>query len=214
MSKPKNRAWLQITSGRGPDECALAVKKLCSRITKDAQLEGVPAEISDRVAGDKNGTYSSILICLSGPKAIAFSKPWLGSVQWICESPYRPRCKRKNWFVGLCLIEVSKIELLTLCSSDVTWKAMRASGPGGQHVNTTDSAVQAVHKPTGVQVSASDARSQHENKKSALEKLKAILLSRQQESLAKQKRNCWRKHDELERGSPVKVFVGMEFKER
>ena len=89
---------------------------------------------------------------------------------------------------------------------------MRASGPGGQHVNKTDSAVQATHKPTGLQVSASDERSQHANKKRALEKLEAILISRQQESARKQKQQHWQKHGELERGNPVKVFVGKEFK--
>lgn len=214
MSKQYNKAWLQITSGQGPDECALAVRKLVSRIVKDAGAANLTAELLDSVEGRKRGTYSSALLCLSGVKARAFSTAWLGTIQWVCESPYRRGYKRKNWFVGVSVFEVSSFENVVVRSCDVTWKTMRASGPGGQHVNTTDSAVQATHRPTGLQVTASDARSQHANKRLALEKLEVILASRQQEGLAKQKRDYWRKHNELERGNPVKVFVGKAFKER
>ncbi len=214
MSKEDNKVWLKITSGQGPDECALATRKLVSRIVKDARAAELTAELLDSVDGRKRGTYSSALLCLSGAKAKTFSKPWLGTIQWICESPYRYSYKRKNWFVGVSLFELPLFENMAVRSCDVIWKTMRASGPGGQHVNTTDSAVQATHQPTGLQVTASDARSQHANKKLALEKLEAILVSRQQEGLAKQKQDHWRKHSDLERGNPVKVFVGKEFKER
>jgi len=214
MSKQKAKIWLQITSGQGPDECALAARKLVSVIIKNARAAELSVELLDGIEGRKRGTYSSALIGLSGAKADAFSKAWIGTIQWICESPYRNAYKRKNWFVGVCLIELASCENVAVRSCDVTWKTMRASGPGGQHVNTTDSAVQATHMPTGLQVSAGDARSQHTNKKLALEKLEVILASRQQESLAMQKQDYWRKHRELERGNPVKVFVGKEFKKR
>ncbi|MBL4674035.1 MAG: peptide chain release factor H [Arenicella sp.] len=214
MSKQETKLWLQITSGQGPDECALAARKLVSRIMKDARTAETLAELLDGMEGRKRGTYSSALLCLSGAKSEAFSKVWVGTIQWICESPYRNGYKRKNWFVGVSLIKLPSSENMAVRSCDVTWKTMRASGPGGQHMNTTDSAVQATHKPTGLQVSAGDARSQHVNKKLALEKLEAILASRQQESLAKQKQDHWRKHSNLERGNPVKVFFGKEFKQR
>jgi peptide chain release factor len=214
MSKQETKIWLQITSGQGPDECALAARKLVSRIIKDARRAALSAELLDCVEGRNCGTYSSALLCLSGAKAEAFSIAWVGTIQWICESPYRRGYKRKNWFVGVSLIELPSFENMVVRSCDVTWKTMRASGPGGQHVNTTDSAVQATHKATGLQISAGDARSQHVNKKLALEKLEAILASRQQERLAKQKQDHWRNHSELERGNPVKVFFGKEFKLR
>ena len=66
-------------------------------------------------------------------------------------------------------------ELLTQC--DIT--ATRASGPGGQHVNKTDSAVQVLHRPTGIQLKVGESRSQHTNKQIALERLQKLLEQRQ-----------------------------------
>ncbi len=214
MNKPCEKTWVHVTSGQGPDECALAVHELVLRIVQEAAKAGVVADILDSVDGRKQGTYSSALLCLSGNGAKAFTKPWVGTIQWICQSPYRPHHKRKNWFIGANILEPLADEKIELKDGDITWKTARTSGPGGQHVNTTDSAVQATHHPSGVQVTASAMRSQHANKQLALEKLFAILLSRKRERAAKQAQEKWKKHYELERGNPVKIFVGMAFKEQ
>ena len=83
---------------------------------------------------------------------------------------------------------------------------MRASGPGGQHVNRTDSAVRVTHVPTGVQATAREERSQHRNRKLALARLirKLDVLTERQVTQAQEQR--WRAHHELQRGNPIRVF--------
>jgi len=67
-------------------------------------------------------------------------------------SPFRPEHQRKNWFVGIEVLE--QVENTHFHPRDVKWETMRASGPGGQHVNRTESAVRVTHMPTGIQASA------------------------------------------------------------
>jgi peptide chain release factor len=95
---------------------------------------------------------------------------------------------------------------------DVRMETLKASGPGGQHVNTTESAVRVVHIPTGLTTVASDERSQTANRKRALERL-AILVARQEEQLlAKADKKRWDSHNELIRGNPVRVYEAGKLK--
>lgn len=205
---------LQITSGQGPEECALAVRKVFETLSKAAARRGLAAEMLDSVPGRSSGTYRSLLLKLSGARAHSFARPWIGTIQWLCESPYRPGHERRSWFVGVSVVSAAAADHIELDTRDIDWKAVRASGPGGQHVNTTDSAVQAIHRPTGIRVTAAEERSQHANKKRALEKIRAVLSARLQDEKDKQAQKQWKMHLELERGSPVKVFAGKEFRER
>jgi peptide chain release factor len=83
---------------------------------------------------------------------------------------------------------------------------MRASGPGGQHVNRTESAVRVTHLPTGVQASAMEERSQHRNRKLALARLVQRLKELDEDRIGESRKEGWRKHRELERGNPVRIF--------
>jgi peptide chain release factor len=83
---------------------------------------------------------------------------------------------------------------------------MRASGPGGQHVNRTESAVRVTHLPTGLQASASEERSQHRNRKLALARLGAKLEGLKDQQQGEAGRRRWRAHHALERGNPAHVF--------
>ncbi|MGB0907230.1 MAG: peptide chain release factor H, partial [Maricaulaceae bacterium] len=154
--------YINITSGNGPRECQWVVVKLAQAFVKEAKREELEANIV--WDGEAVLTAPSLLLGLKGEGAKAFVNDRLGTVRWIGQSPFRKNHKRKNWFAGVNL--VPKLEdVPSLKESDIRYQTMKASGPGGQHVNKTESAVRAIHVPTGLTVTASDERSQFANKK-------------------------------------------------
>ena len=185
----QDSGWLQITSGQGPEECALAVKKITDIIMLEANQHKIETKIIAAHPDKQPGTYLSVLIHTQGEAVSSFMNRWQGTILWICPSPFRPGHKRKNWFIGIDAFLLPKTEDLELQLKDIGFQTMRASGPGGQHVNTTDSAVRAIHKPTGITVTASEERSQHQNKKLALAKLAAHLEKREELTLTQAKKN-------------------------
>lgn len=120
------------------------------------------------------------------------------------QSIYRPNHGRKNWFVGVSVVGMP--EMFHLNENEITYETFRASGPGGQHVNKTESAVRATHVPSGISVTASDRRSQPQNKKMAKERLLMKIALLQQSQNSKNEYRNWNNHNMLRRGNPVKVF--------
>ncbi len=208
-----DKCWLQITSGSGPIECALAVARLVPTLRKAAQNQGFEACLIDAVKGREKHTLLSALLSVSGQNAEVFATGWQGTHQWICQSPFRPHHKRKNWFIGVNLLATPRHFDNSIKSSDLTMQTCRSSGPGGQHANKTDSAVRLIHKPTGIIVNAQEERSQHMNKKLALARLTAMLENLAEARQADLDFSRWMKHKELERGNPVKIFRGLKFTE-
>ena len=198
------KVYMQITSGRGPAECCRVVALVLEKILKQAVAKGVKTEIVERETGPLNRTLLSAVISLQGGDYHALIEGWEGSVQWIAESPYRIYHKRKNWFVGVQTFTLSESQEAT--EAEIRYETLRASGPGGQHVNKTESAVRAVHIPTGMSVVASDQRSQWQNKKLATERLLLKLASWSIEQAMIQAQANWSNHNCLQRGNPVKVI--------
>ena len=195
---------LMISAGTGPRECEYAVRGIARAFMREAKAAGLKSEL---IEGENAG---SILIRIVGPGSEEFAKARIGTVQWIGQSPFRPRHKRKNWFVGVSSLPRPE-EIPDLDIKDVTFTAMRASGPGGQHVNKTNSAVRAVHRPSGIAVSAQSERSQHANKKICMIKLTAIFAQKFETENAAQKQDQWRAQRDLERGNAVRVYKGVKF---
>jgi peptide chain release factor len=208
------KIWLQISSGRGPIECQLAVAKLADVIAKDAHKAALACDVLEVVEGRERGTALSALLSLEGEGVRAFATRTRGSVLWICPSPVRSGHKRKNWFVGVEVLAPADTGTVALRVSDIVFEAMRASGPGGQHVNKTESAVRVTHKPTGLVATAREERSQAMNKKLALARLAAMLAEGVSAAKADAERDRWTQHDALERGRPVRTFEGPDFRER
>ena len=198
------KVYMQITSGRGPAECCRVVALVLEKILKQAAAKGVKTEIVERETGPLNRTLLSAVISLQGGDYHALIKDWKGTVQWIAKSPYRIYHKRKNWFVGVQTFTLSESQEAT--EAEIRYETLRASGPGGQHVNKTESAVRAVHIPTGMSVVASDQRSQWQNKKLATERLLLKLASWSIEQAMIQAQANWSNHNCLQRGNPVKVI--------
>jgi peptide chain release factor len=195
---------MQITSGKGPAECERVVALLLEKIIKAGAREQLSVEIIELVPGRPDDTLLSALIRVKGTTADSFCKGWSGTIQWIAQSPFRRNHKRKNWFAGISVYDVSVFPKWN--EKDVTYQTMRASGPGGQHVNKTESAVRATHRPSGISVTASDERSQYMNKNAATERLRNKLLSRHVGEISAQQKDQWLEHQSLERGNAAKVF--------
>ncbi len=195
---------MQITSGKGPAECERVVALLLKKITKAAEREQLGVEIIELVPGKPDDTLLSALIRIRGENVSSFYIEWEGTVQWIAQSPFRKNHKRKNWFAGIHVYDVSVFPEWK--EKDVTYQTMRASGPGGQHVNKTESAVRATHVPSGISVTASEERSQMLNKKAATERLKNKLLGMHVDELNAQQRSQWLEHHSLQRGNAGKII--------
>lgn len=201
--------YLHISAGSGPRECEWVVVKTANQFAKEAKADGLNAEVMWEAEPVANAP--SLLLKIDGKGADAFVRARTGSIKWIGESPYRPNHKRKNWFVSVRQAP-SIADVPALNERDITFQSMRASGPGGQHVNTTDSAVRATHNPSGASVVSREERSQHRNKKLAITKLALIFTERQSGEEATNREAMWRQNHALERGNEVRVYIGPKFK--
>ena len=90
-------------------------------------------------------------------------------------------------------------------------ETLRASGPGGQHVNRTESAVRVTHLPTGLSAMAQEERSQHLNRRLALARLAALFAERADKQVRAAEDQRWRQHTQLERGNAVRVYRGTDW---
>lgn len=202
---------IQITSGRGPAECCWVVARVLKEFLKEATQAGLSYEIIHREPGDENGTLKTASIRLEGNEMDSFLKNWIGTIQWIGQSTFRKFHKRKNWFIGINQIDSNEANE-KLLDSDIRYEFTRSGGPGGQHVNKVSTAVRATHVPSGESVFVSQGRSQLQNKKEAKRKLLGKLEENQLLITKERIKEEWGNHDQLERGNPVRIFKGSDFK--
>lgn len=207
----KKEYLIHITSGRGPAECCWVVTKVLSKVIADMKINGLVYEVISREKGIETGTLLSASIKASGSGIEHFISSWQGTIQWIGQSSFRKFHKRKNWFIGINCSAIAKSSLLS--ERDISYQTLRSGGPGGQHVNKVSTAVRAVHKPTGLSVTASDTRSQLQNKKLATQRLFELYQKNMSENLVREQQNIWNNHNSLIRGNPKRVFRGRDFME-
>jgi peptide chain release factor len=199
---------LQISAGQGPAECRKFVPLLAEIICREAVQSGWRYNnLTEPPA--KNREIASMRFAIEGENVDVFRKSWEGTVKWIWQSTIRPHYLRKNWFVKVSFFEFEAKDSTNFKLNDLKIETCRASGNGGQHINTTDSAVRIVHLPTGTEASASEERSQTRNKALAIlrlqEKLHLIVEQRQ----AAEKESMWLDHYHLERGDAIRTFKGL-----
>lgn len=201
---------LLLTSGRGPGECRIAVAKTAALLIAEATALGLDTDYLEGPNPDAHGPASAIVV-VHGDAAAAFASPWIGVIQWTVQSPLRPHHKRKNWFIGIFELPPLPDVPKAIDAQDVRFEAFRAGGPGGQHQNKTESAVRAIHVPSGLSVVAREERSQHRNKALALDRLAGLLRLQAELTAIAARNEAHAAHDQLERGRPVKRFKGANF---
>ncbi len=197
---------LLVTSGNGPTECRIAVSRLIDILNLEAKKLGCSIEISVGSMPDRHGPKSAV-VSLAGEAAASLAADYTGTIKFLFKSPVRPGHKRQNWFVSVQTIDlVSESAEVVLDPADLRFETLRAGGPGGQHQNTTDSAVRVVHIPTGLTAMARDERSQHRNRALAIQRLTGLLdmLEHRKADAARQER--FLANRAIERGNEVKTF--------
>jgi len=200
---------LLLTTGRGPAECRIALALARERLIEEAQVMGVAVDVVEGPNLDGHGP-ASVMLVLSGASAGEIARRWIGTVEWVATSPVRPNHKRKRWFIGIFDLGPPP-EPGALDPRDVQLETIRAGGPGGQHQNKTESAVRAVHVPSGLAVVARQERSQARNKALALERLRTLMAATAELARLGDRRRAQAAHDALERGRPIKRFRGADF---
>ncbi|PWT28153.1 peptide chain release factor H [Butyrivibrio fibrisolvens] len=196
---------MQISSGMGPIECRAAVGGIFRALQKEyPDIQQITCN-----KGEAEGIYSSIIF--SSDQDLSHLE---GTMEWICKSKYRPGHKRKNWFVDVSIIPETDEVCEKISPDDITIESYRSGGPGGQHVNKTESGVRITHLPTGITVTSTKERSQYMNKQDALRKLSAILKNANNASRDSQKAVAWAKHAQIQRGNPVRIYEGERFVRR
>ena len=206
--------YIQITSGKGPVECCWVVAKVLKYFLEDAHKKGVNEHVVSRIKGPENGTLHAAIIRVEATtsKLNAFVNSWKGTILWIGKNKHKQNQKPKNWFIQIEEVKVNRQSLDSL-KKDIAYQSIKSGGPGGQHVNKANTAVRATHLPSGLSVSASDSRSQYQNKKLATDRLVQLVNDRFAENL-KITLQSNLNGLEIKRKKPIRVFKGSDFKRK
>jgi len=171
---------IELRAGAGGDEAALFAGELARGYIAFAEAQGFKTEITEK-SESEGGGIKEMIFEVRGEGAYSLFKYESGvhRVQRIPETESKGRVHTSTITVAI-MPEVDDIDI-EIREEDLEIKATKSSGAGGQHVNTTDSAIHMVHLPTGVSVFCQDGRSQHKNREKAYQILKAKLYALEEE---------------------------------
>lgn len=209
LSAPEDRmdAIVEINAGAGGTDAADWASMLLRMYTRWAERHGCTTELLDISESEQAGIRSAIL-AVRGPYAFGYLQAESGVHRLVRISPFDKEGRRQTAFAAVAAYpEVDDTIEIDLNPADIEMEAMRASGAGGQHVNTTDSAVRLRHLPTGIVVVCRAERSQHKNRDKAMKMLRAKLYQLELEKRLSAQAEIDAKKKRIDFGSQIRSYV-------
>lgn len=203
----KHNAILELHPGAGGTESQDWGSMLLRMYTRWAEKKGFKVETLDYLPGDEAG-IKSVTLAIKGHNAYGYLKAEKGVHRLVRISPFDASGRRHTSFVSCEVMPEFNDEIqIDIRTEDLKIDTYRASGAGGQHINTTDSAVRITHTPTGVVVTCQTERSQIKNREQAMKMLKAKLYQREIEQQEKELLEIRGEQKEIGWGSQIRSYV-------
>jgi peptide chain release factor 2 len=203
----KNNAILELHPGAGGTESQDWGSMLLRMYTRWAEKKGFKVETLDYLPGDEAG-IKSVTLAIKGHNAYGYLKAEKGVHRLVRISPFDASGRRHTSFVSCEVMPEFNEEIqVEVRTEDLKIDTYRATGAGGQHINTTDSAVRITHIPSGVVVTCQSERSQIKNREAAMKMLKAKLYQREIERQEQELLEIRGEQKEIGWGSQIRSYV-------
>jgi len=200
-------AIVAIHSGAGGTESADWAAMLLRMYRRWAEERGYDMQLLDYQPAEEAGVRS-VTFSLNGPYAFGYLKTEVGVHRLVRISPFDANKRRHTSFASVFVYpDIEDSVDIEINEGDLRIDTYRSQGAGGQHVNTTDSAVRLTHLPTGIVVACQQERSQHKNKSLAMKILKAKLYEKQQEELRAERDKMEAEKRKIAWGSQIRSYV-------
>ncbi len=200
-------AYVSLHAGAGGTESCDWADMLFRMYRRYCDIAGFKHEILDFQAGDEAG-IKRVMFLVEGPYAYGNLKAERGVHRLVRISPFDANKRRHTSFAGLDVVaEIEDDIEVDIAESDLRVDTYRASGAGGQHVNTTDSAVRLTHLPSGIVVGCQAERSQHMNRTKAMKVLRAKLYEWLLDQKRKDMERFYSAKGEIAWGSQIRSYV-------
>lgn len=203
----KNNAILELHPGAGGTESQDWGSMLLRMYTRWAEKKGFKVETLDYLAGDEAG-IKSVTLLIKGHNAYGYLKAEKGVHRLVRISPFDASGRRHTSFVSCDVMpEFNEDIEIEVRDADLKIDTYRSTGAGGQHINTTDSAVRITHLPTGIVVTCQSERSQIKNREQAMKMLKAKLYQKKIEEQQAELDEIRGEQKEIGWGSQIRSYV-------